>query len=151
VFKVDIVVVAIENPILIGIYRDKKLIETISSNEMASDSIPKIFADLMDRLEIDNILFANGPGSFMAIKVSYIFLKSLSILTDIKLWSVDGFYFNRNSPIKAFNNHYFVKSEKEIEIKKIESPEIEEFKLPEEFKIEDYSSSVEPIYILPAV
>jgi hypothetical protein len=151
VSRVDVVLIAIEKPILFGIYRDEVLLEEISSDEMASDSVPLIFKDIMSRYSIHRVLFANGPGSFMAIKISYIFLKSLSILKDIELFSADGFFFNGSSPIRAFNKHYFVKRDGEIVIEKIEDPEIEPFQLPEKFESGLYSREVEPLYILPAV
>jgi tRNA A37 threonylcarbamoyladenosine modification protein TsaB len=151
VLKVDICLIAIESPILIGIYQNNNLIKTIKSDDLASEFIPIIFESLFKNYEIQNILFANGPGSFMAIKISYIFLKTISILKNIKIWSADGFFFNQNSPIKAFNNHYFKKLENQIKIVKLENPKIEIFNLPNKFDIKLYSKNIEPIYILPAV
>ena len=37
----------------------------------------------------------------MAIKVAYIFLKTISITRSIDLYACEGFEFNQNSPIKA--------------------------------------------------
>ena len=37
----------------------------------------------------------------MAIKVAYLFLKTISISKNIELESCSGFEFNKNSPIKA--------------------------------------------------
>lgn len=78
--NVDVVCVTLSSPILIGIYEDKKLIETISTEEKTSDILPKIFENILQKYEIKNLFYAKGPGSFMAIKITYLFLKSLSIL-----------------------------------------------------------------------
>jgi tRNA A37 threonylcarbamoyladenosine modification protein TsaB len=78
--KVDIVVVCISSPLLIGIYEDSRLIRTIESSQKSSDSLPIIFKELLKEYSIDSIIYTNTPGSFMAIKISYIFFKSLSIL-----------------------------------------------------------------------
>ena len=66
--KVDIVLVALSSPILVGIYEDKKLIDSITTDEKSSEVLPIIFKDLLDKYDIQNLFYANGPGSFMAIK-----------------------------------------------------------------------------------
>ena len=78
--RVDIVLIALTSPIQIGVYKDNKLLEVISSEEKSSDVLPTIFEDIFNRYSVEKLFYANGPGSFMAIKVAYIFLKSLSIL-----------------------------------------------------------------------
>ena len=35
--------------------------------------LPEVFADLLNEYEIKSVTYANGPGSFMAIKMSYLF------------------------------------------------------------------------------
>ncbi len=72
--KVDILVLALASPILIGIYKDNELIETLSSDEKSSEYLPTIFTSLLQLWDIQSIIYANGPGSFMAIKMSYLFL-----------------------------------------------------------------------------
>ena len=71
--KVDILVIALSSPIYIGIYEDKKLIKSITSDEKSSDVLPILFEDILKEYEIKNLFYVNGPGSFMAIKVAYIY------------------------------------------------------------------------------
>ena len=73
---VSVVVVSISSPILIGIYKDDILIDTIQSEGKTSDILPSIFDELLKKYSITNIYYANGPGSYMAIKISYVFLKT---------------------------------------------------------------------------
>lgn len=87
----------------------------------------------------------------MAIKVTYIFLRTLSIAKNLKLFATDGFYFNQNNPIKAMGKLYFVKKENKIETKVFNDTKIVEFNLPKELHVEDFTQKVEPLYILPAV
>ena len=68
----DLVVIALTPPLIIGVYKDKKLIETIKSDERSSEILPEIFRELLCKYELGHIIYAKGPGSFMAIKVSYI-------------------------------------------------------------------------------
>ena len=149
--KVDIVLIALSSPIQIGIYEDEKLIDTIVSAEKSSEVLPTIFEKLLKNYEIKRLFYANGPGSFMAIKVAYLFLKSLSILKNIPLFATDAFYFNNNQPIKAIGKLYFVKISSEIQTQKLtEVPQVG-FMLPEVLKINDFSNTTTPLYSIGAV
>ncbi len=149
--KVDILLVTLTSPILVGIYEDNKLIETIKSDKKSSDVLPLIFQDLLKRYNIQNLFYANGPGSFMAIKVAYIFLKSLSVLKKIPLYACDAFYFNENQPIKAIGKLYFVKIASKIETQKFKTVPKREFKLPDELDYDEFSTNATPLYEIGAV
>lgn len=149
--NVDIVLVALSSPILIGVYEHKKLINTIKSEEKSSDILPKIFDELFKQYKIEKLFYANGPGSFMAIKVAYIFLKSISILKDIPLFATDAFYFNENNPIKAIGKLYFVKISTEIKTQKLETVPEADFMLPNELDYNEFSATTTPLYMIGAV
>jgi len=83
-----VVVISISNPILIGIYRNKKLVENISKEGKTSDILPLLFDNILSKYNVENILYVNGPGSYMAIKIAYIFLKTISIVKNIRLYAV---------------------------------------------------------------
>ena len=149
--SVDLVFIGLSSPILIGIYENNKLIDKIISEEKSSDILPKIYSELSSKYDIKKLFFANGPGSFMAIKVAYIFLKSISILKNIPLFATDAFYFNENQPIKAIGKLFFVKLSSEIKTQKIEiAPEFS-FRLPNELDYSEFSTTVTPLYCIGAV
>ncbi|MCK5110012.1 MAG: hypothetical protein KAQ94_00735 [Arcobacteraceae bacterium] len=149
---INVLVISISNPILVGIYENNKLIETISKEGKTSDVLPMIFDKVLKEYNIDEILYVNGPGSFMAIKVAYMFLKTLSIINDISFKACDGFYFNNNSPIKALAKKYFFKSKDgKIEINFLKDKKLEDFKLPQVLDIKIFSEDSLPNYNLPAV
>ncbi len=149
--KVDILCITLNSPIKIGIYSDNKLIETIQSNEKSSDALPLIFKKLLQTYDVQNLFYANGPGSFMAIKVAYIFLKSLSILKKIPLFATDAFYFNENQPIKAIGKLYFAKINQEIKTQKIETAPQADFTLPDVLDYNEFSTNTTPLYMIGAV
>jgi hypothetical protein len=146
---VDIVAVVISKPMLIGVYKDGCLVDTIKKEGMTSDILPEIFYNLLRDYKINTIIYSKGPGSFMAIKLAYVFFKTMQITKDIKLLAADGFYFNQNSPIKAVGNSYFVKKEGIITLTKNEKEG--KFILPGKLNFNDFSEEVEPLYILKAV
>ena len=115
---IDVVAIVISKPLKIGLYKNKKLFKEIAKDGLTSEILPEIFDEILKNYKIDSIIYSKGPGSFMAIKLSYIFFKTLQITNDIKLFGVDGFYFNNNKPIKAVGNSFFVKKEDIITLEK---------------------------------
>ena len=147
----DLVVIALTSPIIIGVYKDRKLIETIKSEERSSEVLPEIFKALLEKYAVEHIVYAKGPGSFMAIKVSFIFLRTLCIVKNISLLATDAFYFNNNTPIKAVGKLYFVKNRDAIETETLTEAPIMEFTLPQQLLLEDFSKETAPYYGIGAV
>lgn len=149
---IEILVITISNPLLIGIYEDKKLKKEYKLEGKTSDVLPKLFLEILNEYDIKRIIYVNTPGSFMSIKVAYVFLKTISIVKDIELNSVSGFEFNNNSPIKALGQKYFINEQNILKVDFLEKNSIIcDFKLP--LCIEKYKFNKEtlPIYNLPAV
>ena len=149
--KVDIVLIALSNPLLIGIYEDGVLVKKISSYEKSSECLPVIFEELLQTYTIEKLIYANGPGSFMAIKIAYVFLKSLSILKDIPLFATDAFYFNNNEPIKAIGKLCFVKIASQIQTQKLEIVPEPSFRLPDRLEYNEFTTATAPLYMIVAV
>jgi hypothetical protein len=151
--NIDVLVISIANPILVGIYKDNILLETIESKGKTSDVLPNIFKEILEKFDISTIFYVNGPGSYMAIKVGYIFLKTLSIVKGIEFKATNGFEFNENSPIKALGKKYFFNQDDGkiiIEFLK-DSDKLIDFKLPKELKKNIFNDDCLPNYHLPAV
>ena len=149
--KVDILLIALSSPNLIGVYENRQLIDSIESKEKSSDVLPLLFDELLKKYEVQNLFYANGPGSFMAIKIAYIFLKSISILKNIPLFARDAFYFNNNQPIKAIGKLYFVKISSEIKTQKLETVPEMTFSLVDVLKYNEFSKIATPLYEIGAV
>ena len=117
-----------------------------------SDVLPKIFDKILKEHTLSGLYYVSSPGSYMSIKVSYVFLKSLCIVKDIKLKATTGFHFNKNSPIKALGKKYFFYENNTIKIDFLKNDdEIKEFKLPEVLEDDIFSCDSLPQYNLPAV
>ena len=149
--SVTLLFITLSSPIMIGVYENSELIESLSSEEKSSDVLPLLVKSLFEKYDIKGLYYTSGPGSFMAIKITYIFLKSLSILHKIPLFATDAFYFNKNQPIKAIGKLYFVKIDQEIVTKKFEDTQTASFALPEKLDYNKFSTNAEPLYIIGAV
>ena len=148
---VDVLLIALSSPIMVGIYEDSKLIDSVVSEEKSSDILASIYDKIFKKYNVKRLYFANGPGSFMAIKVAYIFLKSISILKDIELFATDAFKFNENNPIKAIGKLYFVKISQEIQTQKLDNVSIVAFELPKLLDHNEFSTNTAPLYKIGAV
>ena len=148
---VNVLLIALSSPIMVGIYEDSKLIDSVVSEEKSSDILASIYDKIFKKYNVKRLYFANGPGSFMAIKVAYIFLKSISILKDIELFATDAFKFNENNPIKAIGKLYFVKISQEIQTQKLDNVSIVAFELPKLLNHNEFSTNTAPLYKIGAV
>jgi len=137
---------------LVGIYKNKKLIKKYENDGVTSDVLPLIFENILNEYKINRIYYVNTPGSYMAIKVAYVFLKTLSITKNIELKSCSGFEFNGNSPIKALGKKYFINDENGIKVDFLDNKStMSDFKLPDLIENINFSDETLPIYNLPAV
>ncbi len=149
--EIDVLVISLTSPLKVGLYKNNFLIKEYVKYEQTSEILPVVFDDILKIYRIKSLFFANGPGSFMSIKVSYIFLKTLSVSLGVELLGSDGFLFNKNRPIRAMKKVYFVKENGKIDTK-IMKDEIEQnFNLPKLLDRAKFSKNCEPLYILPAV
>ena len=149
---IEILVITISNPLLIGVYENKKLIKEHKLDGKTSDLLPSLFEELLKEYEIKRIIYVNSPGSFMSIKVAYIFLKTICITKDIKFLAIDGFEFNQNSPIKALGKKYFIKDQNKVKVDFLEKDcIIHDFNLPMSIEKYNFNEETLPIYNLPAV
>ncbi len=149
--RVELLLIPLASPLLVGVYEDARLIRSIESHEKSSEYLPLLFRELLEEYEIKALYYANGPGSFMAIKVAYIFLKSLSILKEIPLYGADAFCFNDNAPIKAIGKLCFVKIASQIETQKLQSVPESTFRLPQQLVYEKFTPNAAPLYMISAV
>ena len=149
---IEVLVISISKPLLIGIYEDKKLIKEYKLEGKTSDLLPSLFSNILKEFKIERINYVNSPGSYMAIKVAYIFLKTISISKNIELMACNGFEFNENSPIKALGKKYFIQDNDGIKVDFLEKDDtIRDFELPINIDKINFNKQTLPIYNLPAV
>ncbi len=149
---IEVLVITISKPILIGIYENKKLIEKFEIEGKASDLLPSYFKKIFEKYKVERLNYVNTPGSYMAIKVAYVFLKTISISKKIELNACSGFEFNQNSPIKALGKKYFIKDKEDIKVDFLEKDcIIRDFELPKSIEKINFNKQTLPIYNLPAV
>ncbi len=140
----------LSSPLQIGCYMDDKLICTEELEGKASDVLLATLEMLMDKYDIERIIYANGPGSYMAIKLTYITLKTIEILRGIPFDACSAFELNNGRPIKAMGKLYFVKEKETIITQKFDEAIKQEFGLPDYLGTLALERENTPLYIIPA-
>jgi hypothetical protein len=133
------------------VYENDKLIRSIESEKKTSESLLPIIMQSLDSYDISRIIYTRGPGSYMAIKLTYIMLKTIEITRGIRCFGCSGFTLNDNQPIKAIGSLYFIKEKETIITKKYEQPVSANFALPQSIHDLEIDEESTPEYILPAV
>ncbi len=148
---IEILINCISKPLQIGFYKDKNLVEVKEYDGLTSDILLPILKNILENNSVSRFIYTNGPGSHMATKITYITLKTISILKDIEIKSVSAFELNGNKPIKALGKLYFIKEKETIITKKFQESVDSSFFMPKslnEIKIVD---TIEPQYNIAAV
>jgi len=146
-----ILIISISSPLLIGVYKNDLLIEKIESTQKTSEVLLKLLSQLSKKYNYSNVIYTNGPGSYMAIKLTYITLRSLEILKNISFEGCNAFDLNGQKPIKAMGKLYFIKEKETIITKKFDEAVEQRFKLPSMLSEVTILNDNRPMYILPAV
>jgi len=119
----------------IGFYKEEALIEVKEYDGMTSDILLPILSEILNEYKLKRVIYTNGPGSHMATKISYVLLKTLNIIKDIKISAISGFDLNGGKPIKALGKLYFIKEKETIITKRFEEEPISSFSVPENLSI----------------
>jgi len=136
---------------LVGLYEDDTLIETMCTEKKTSEILLPMIMDFLDKYDIEQIIYTRGPGSYMAVKLTYIMLQTIEVTRGIKCFGCSGFALNDNQPIKAIGNLYFIKEKETIITKKYEQLPIVKFTLPQSIQDLEIDEESTPDYVLPAV
>ncbi|EAH6292781.1 tRNA threonylcarbamoyladenosine biosynthesis protein TsaB [Campylobacter lari] len=140
---------AIAKPLMLGIYENDVLIKTIESDLKVSEVLPKILQDLLLQYELEKLIYAHGPGSYMGIKISYVSFKTLAIVKNIPLKAISAFELNNNTPIAANKHLCFVKKDDDEIV--LEKTQAGSFFMPQSLKGLNFSQENIPFYVLDAI
>jgi hypothetical protein len=149
--EITLLILSIASPLQIGVYEDNVLIDQYSSAQKTSEILLPLVTKLLEKYNVSRIVYTRGPGSYMAIKLTYIMLKTIEIVRGIACLGCSGFSLNGGQPIKAIGNLYFIKEKETIITKKFEQPVQAEFILPQSIQDLVIDEESTPEYMLPAV
>lgn len=153
-----VLVLALQSPVKVGVYDDRgSLLRTFDSNKQVSFALVEVFDALLAwvascDLKLQAICYAKGPGSFMAMKLTHVFLHTLALIRSLDLYSTSGFAFNNNTPIRAFGKMHYVLEQEEIRLIALkDAPTPCQPSLPAHLDLRLFSQDNQPLYLLPPV
>ncbi|NPA27634.1 MAG: hypothetical protein GXN91_01105 [Epsilonproteobacteria bacterium] len=149
--KIKLLINTLARPLQIGVYEDSRLKEVKRYEGLTSEILLPILEKFIKENNIEEIIYTNGPGSHMATKIAYVLLKTLSLIRDIPIRSVNGFELNDNKPIKALGKLYFIKEKENIITKRFDQEIKEEFFMPNSLDDISISKDIEPNYLISPV
>ena len=129
--EVSVLVIAVAQPMLIGVYTDEKLIKSFQCQGETLQDLPNTFAQIMQEYQITKLYYSKGPGQAMAVKIAFVFLKAFALVRNLPFYACLGFEFNEFNPIKAFAKNYFVYDKGHFEVKNLEQVPNKAFHLPQ--------------------
>ena len=138
------------SPLQFALYEGGELQRSWGRDGYASE----VLLPELDRLVeegLDEILYVNGPGSQMGIKLTYIALETLRLLRGIPFGAVSAFALNGGRPLKAMGRLYFVKEKETIITQPLEETIVQEFSFPSSLEALEREPGNRPDYRLPAV
>jgi len=148
---VEVLVIPMANPLLIGIYRNGEKVDELKGEKggYTSDQLPRLMEKILETYRVTGLYYLRGPGSYLSIKLTYLFLKTLQIVYNIPFKGAEGFPFSENGVIKGVGGAHFVKKEGIISL--VRGVEPGGFKLPEKLDYSLFSEETAPLYFLKAV
>ncbi len=149
--KLTLVINPIASPLKFALYKDGELFREWEREGYASDTLLLELKSILDSQSLDEILYVNGPGSQMGIKLTYIALETLYLLKGIPFFAISAFSLNNNSPIKAMGKLYFVKLKDTIITQPLKENIMQEFIFPISLDEIARETDNQPDYRLPAV
>ena len=148
--KRTLVINPISTPLQFAFYEGNELKESWERKGYASDLLLPELERLLEE-GIDEILYVNGPGSQMGIKLTYIALETLRLLRGVPFGAISAFSLNGGRPLKAMGRLYFVKEKETIITQPLEETIVQEFSFPSTLDALEREPENRPDYRLPAV
>jgi len=81
--KFTVFIISIASPLLVGVYKNGDLFETISCEEKTSEVLLPVLMEILERFPVSEIGYTRGPGSYMSIKLTYMILKTIETVKEI--------------------------------------------------------------------
>ena len=138
-------------PIQVGIYSAESCIDRYEIDGQTSAVLLQQMEKILEQYSVSRIIYVNGPGSYMAIKLTYIMLQTIKLIRGIEFEGCSAFELNGGKPVRAMGSLYFIKEKETIITKKFDEKVKQEFWLPDDLSTIVLDTDNKPHYALPAV
>jgi tRNA A37 threonylcarbamoyladenosine modification protein TsaB len=147
----NLLINSISSPMMLGLYKGGVLYRVWRLEGYVSETLLSKLYEIERSYPLKEIIYVNGPGSYMGIKLTFIILETLKIIKGVEFFGTLGFELNGNRPIKAMGKLYFVKEGEKILTKKFDEMVEQNFTLKERWGSISISETDRPFYHISAV
>lgn len=146
---ITLLVASFAKPTLIGVYSaQNELIRSFAEDGKITDFLYQITSEIDKNYLIKRLVYTQGPGSFMGLKLAYVFLASFAIARNIPFEAISSFAIA--SKIHAHKNRWFVQNGDRVEVVEM-ADQTDLIALPRSIDSIAFESDKLPRYELPAV
>jgi len=149
--RYELLINPISIPLQVALYDNQKCIKRYKLDGRTSDVLLEKVEEIHSEYNISKIIYVNGPGSYMAIKLTYIMLRTIELISGTPFYGCSAFELNNNNPVRAMGSLYFIKEKETIITQKFDQKIEQEFWVPDNLSAVALAESNKPNYILPAV
>ncbi|MDR3347856.1 MAG: hypothetical protein LBN32_04505 [Helicobacteraceae bacterium] len=149
---VTVLLISAAQPAKLAVYDDRfACIERLENALPLSEWLYGAMKSIVQRYNVARVAYARGPGSFMGLKLGYLFMRSFSLAARIPFVAASSFDLTSGAPIKAHGKRWFVIKDGAIAIESFETPPADRLLLPDQLDMSMFSGAVLPEYVLNAV
>jgi len=149
--RVTLLINPISVPMQIAIYQDHALVKIDEIEGRASDVLLPYIESILSSYDVERMIYVNGPGSYMAIKLTYIMLQTIETIRNIPFYGCSAFELNDARAVRAMGSLYFIKEKETIITQKFDEKLPQEYSMPDNLDRVTLGNDNKPCYILPAV
>lgn len=150
--KVSVLLISATRPMRLAVYDETGArIESHESDAPATESLYPLFKSIDDRYEITRLAYAKGPGSFMGLKLGYVFLQSFALARKLPFTAASSFALSGGNPVHAHGKRWFTQRGDQVGVQTFEVAPEASLLPPERIDFSVFEPACEPEYLMPAV
>ena len=139
-------------PFVLAVYDERnELIEQHASDQHLTTALYMITSEIDARYCVTKVAYIRGPGSFMGLKLGFVFMRSFALARGIDFTAADSFALTADRPVFSHKNRYFVKENGVISVQRFDQPQPNFLIPPLALDTTIFNADTLPQYILGAI
>lgn len=149
---VTVLLISASRPMRLAVYdRVGAKLESFESDAPATESFYPLFKAIDEKYAIEKLAYARGPGSFMGLKLGYVFMQTLALARNLPFTAASSFVLSDGAPVQAHGKRWFAQEANGIGVKLFEAAPEDRLLPPDRLDLNLFDTNTEPDYFMPAV
>lgn len=149
---VTVLLISASRPMRLAVYdRAGAKLESFESDAPATESFYPLFKAIDEQYAIEKLAYARGPGSFMGLKLGYVFMQTLALARNLPFAAASSFALSGGAPVHAHGKRWFVPQGNEVSVQTFDPAPENRLLPPDRLDLSLFDTNTEPDYLMPAV